>query len=70
VLFVVARTLEHGRTAGLVSVLGVETGAWVTLLASVVAVVRRSVGERTMRAADAIAGIGLVGFGGVWRSAA
>ena len=27
VLFVVARSLEHGRSAGLVSVLGVETGA-------------------------------------------
>jgi threonine/homoserine/homoserine lactone efflux protein len=29
VLFVVARTVEHGRTAGLVSMLGVETGALV-----------------------------------------
>jgi threonine/homoserine/homoserine lactone efflux protein len=29
VLFVVARTVEHGRTAGLVSMLGVETGAMV-----------------------------------------
>jgi threonine/homoserine/homoserine lactone efflux protein len=27
VIFVVARTLEHGRAAGLVSVLGIETGA-------------------------------------------
>src|SRR5918999_5630025 len=27
VLFVVARTLEHGRRGGLVSLLGVETGA-------------------------------------------
>ena len=29
VLFVVARTVEHGRAAGLVSMLGVETGAMV-----------------------------------------
>lgn len=29
VLFVVARTVEHGRAAGLVSMLGVETGALV-----------------------------------------
>jgi threonine/homoserine/homoserine lactone efflux protein len=29
VIFVVARTLEHGRSAGLVSVLGIETGALV-----------------------------------------
>ncbi len=29
VMFVVARTLEHGRSAGLVSMAGVETGALV-----------------------------------------
>ena len=29
VLFVVARTVEHGRSAGLISMLGVETGALV-----------------------------------------
>lgn len=34
VIFVVARTLEHGRAAGLVSVLGIETGALVHVLAA------------------------------------
>jgi threonine/homoserine/homoserine lactone efflux protein len=34
VIFVVARTLEHGRTAGLVSVLGIETGALVHVVAA------------------------------------
>jgi threonine/homoserine/homoserine lactone efflux protein len=34
VIFVVARTLEHGRGAGLVSVLGIETGALVHVAAA------------------------------------
>jgi putative LysE/RhtB family amino acid efflux pump len=54
-------------TAGAaVLVAGVALGslAWVTALASVVAVARRAAGERSMRAADAIAGAGLIGFGG------
>ena len=47
-------------------VAGVALGslAWVTALASVVAVARRAAGERALRAADAIAGVGLIGFGG------
>ena len=49
-----------------VLVAGVALGslAWVTALASVVAVARRAAGERALRAADAIAGVGLIGFGG------
>jgi putative LysE/RhtB family amino acid efflux pump len=45
---------------------GVALGslAWVTVLASVVAVARRAAGERALRTVDAIAGAGLVGFGG------
>lgn len=48
-------------------VLGVGLGslAWVTTLAAVTAVVRRAVGVRSMRIADGIAGLGLLGFGGV-----
>jgi threonine/homoserine/homoserine lactone efflux protein len=34
VLFIVARTLEHGRRGGLVSMLGVETGALLHVLAA------------------------------------
>ena len=37
VLFIVARTLEHGRRGGLVSMLGVETGALLHVLAATVA---------------------------------
>src|ERR687897_1118091 len=36
VLFIVARTLEHGRRGGLVSMLGVETGALLHVLAATV----------------------------------
>lgn len=55
-----------GSTGGAVMlVAGVALGslAWVTALATVVAVVRRAVGERALRAADAISGVGLLGFG-------
>jgi putative LysE/RhtB family amino acid efflux pump len=47
-------------------VLGVGLGslAWVTTLAAVTAVVRRAVGVRSMRIADSVAGLGLLGFGG------
>ena len=34
VLFIVARTLEHGRRGGLISLLGVETGALLHVLAA------------------------------------
>jgi putative LysE/RhtB family amino acid efflux pump len=47
-------------------VVGVGFGSltWVTLLASGTAVARRAAGERAMRIADAVAGVGLIGFGG------
>jgi|SRR5215207_2033342 len=57
-----------GSSSGAMALVGgVALGslAWVTLLASVVAVVRRAAGERALRTADAIAGAGLLGFGGV-----
>jgi threonine/homoserine/homoserine lactone efflux protein len=38
VLFIVARTLEHGRRGGLVSMLGVETGALLHVVAATVGV--------------------------------
>jgi uncharacterized sodium:solute symporter family permease YidK len=45
-------------------VLGVTVGSavWVTILASGAAIARRAVGVRAIRIADAIAGVGLVGF--------
>jgi len=49
----------------LVAGVGVGSLTWVSALASGTAVARRAVGRRTIRIADAIAGLGLVGFGGV-----
>jgi putative LysE/RhtB family amino acid efflux pump len=51
-------------------VLGVVAGSalWVTALATGVAAVRRTVGERVIRIADTVAGVGLMAFGGVLAS--
>jgi putative LysE/RhtB family amino acid efflux pump len=47
----------------LVAGVGIGSAVWVTSLATGVAIVRRSVGERAMRVADVIAGLGLLAFG-------
>ena len=54
----------------LVAGVGLGSLTWVSLLALVTAVVRRAVGVRAIRAADGIAGLGLLGFGGAlgWRT--
>lgn len=64
-----------GTTASAVPlVVGVALGAatWMTLLASGVAIARRSVGPRAILLADGIAGFGLLGFAGAlgYRTAA
>jgi len=61
-----ARTGTSASAATML-VVGVALGsaAWMTALASGVAVVRRAVGPRAVRIADAIAGLGLLGFGGL-----
>jgi len=53
-----------GGAALLVAGVGLGSLAWVVALASGVAVARRAAGERALRAADAVAGLGLLGFGG------
>jgi len=54
----------------LVAGVGLGSLAWVSMLAVVIAVVRRAVGVRAIRIADGIAGLGLLGFAGVlgWRT--
>jgi putative LysE/RhtB family amino acid efflux pump len=54
-----------GAAAVLVAGVGLGSLAWVTTLATAVGIVRRAVGERATRTADAIAGAGLLGFGGL-----
>jgi putative LysE/RhtB family amino acid efflux pump len=49
---------------------GLGSGSWMCLLTAGVALARRSVGDRFVRAVDAIAGAGLLAFGGAlaWRT--
>jgi putative LysE/RhtB family amino acid efflux pump len=56
----------NGAVGAELLVTGVTLGslAWMTLLASVVALLRQGLGERTLRVADGIAGISMLGFGG------
>ena len=48
----------------LVAGVGLGSLVWVSALATGTALARRTIGQRAIRAADAIAGLGLVGFGG------
>ena len=60
----VAGAADSGAGAVLlVAGVGLGSLAWVTALATVVALVRRAAGDRALRTADAIAGAGLLGFG-------
>jgi putative LysE/RhtB family amino acid efflux pump len=66
-VFAAASAAGAAHTAGgavlLVAGVGVGSLAWVSALASGTAVARRAIGRRAVRAADAIAGLGLIGFG-------
>jgi len=53
-----------GGAVLLVAGVGVGSLVWTTLLASGTALARRSIGERSIRVADGVAGVGLIGFGG------
>jgi putative LysE/RhtB family amino acid efflux pump len=67
-IFAAASAAGAAHSAGgavlLVGGVGAGSLAWVTLLATGVAIARRSAGDRAMRLADAVAGLGLLGFGG------
>lgn len=52
------------RAIALVTGVGLGSLAWGLLLAAGTALARRAVGERANRIADAIAGLGMLGFGG------
>ncbi len=55
---------SSGAAVMLVAGVGVGSLTWTMLLASGTAVARRAAGERALRVADAVAGLGLIGFGG------
>jgi putative LysE/RhtB family amino acid efflux pump len=56
----------RGADGAALLVAGVALGslAWVSALASALALARRALGERALRVADAAAGLGMIGFGG------
>ena len=64
-IFSAAGTVAEARSPVLL-VLGVAAGsaAWTTALALALGSARRHVGERALRLADAVAGVGMLGFGG------
>lgn len=68
-IFAAASTAGSAKTTGeaVLLVAGVAIGslAWFSALASGIAIIRRSLGERAIRVADVIAGLGLLSFGGV-----
>ena len=68
-IFAGATAAAAAGTAGgaALLVIGVAAGSatWFALLATGVASARRALGRRTMQAADIVAGLGLIGFGGL-----
>ena len=68
-IFAGATAAAAAGTAGgaALLVMGVAAGSatWFALLATGVASARRALGRRTMQAADIVAGLGLIGFGGL-----
>ena len=72
-IFAAASAAGAAHTAGgaVLLVAGVALGSlvWVSTLATGTALARRAIGWRAIRAADTIAGLGLIGFGGALAAA-
>jgi threonine/homoserine/homoserine lactone efflux protein len=64
----VAHTTPAAST--LVAAIGCGSFAWYALLSGAAAIARRRVGPRALRIADALSGLGVIGFGGAlgWRT--
>jgi threonine/homoserine/homoserine lactone efflux protein len=61
-----ARVASSDLTAAvLVAAVGAGSLTWFGILSAALSMVRRRIGERALQAADAGAGLGLVGFGGL-----
>jgi putative LysE/RhtB family amino acid efflux pump len=63
-IFTAASTTTDTSAVPLVMGVGIGSLTWMSLLATIVAVVRKAAGPRTIRAVDGFAGVGLMGFGG------
>jgi putative LysE/RhtB family amino acid efflux pump len=72
-IFAAASAAGAAHTAGgavlLVAGVGLGSLVWVSTLATGTALARRAIGWRAIRAADTIAGLGLIGFGGALAAA-
>jgi putative LysE/RhtB family amino acid efflux pump len=64
-IFAAASAATDSAPLPLVSGVGLGSLAWMSLLATGVAVLRRRVGARSVRTVDGLAGLGLVAFAGV-----
>jgi threonine/homoserine/homoserine lactone efflux protein len=68
-VFAAASTADAASTTGhaiaLLAGVGVGSISWFVILTTVVSVARRRIGDRLLRAVDAGAGIGILGFAGV-----
>jgi putative LysE/RhtB family amino acid efflux pump len=66
-----AGAVAHGAgTAALLAGVGLGSLSWMCVLTGGVALARRAIGPRALRAVDAVSGAGLLAFGGVlaWRT--
>jgi putative LysE/RhtB family amino acid efflux pump len=67
-IFAAASTAGAARTStqAVLLIAGVAIGSltWMSVLATGIAAARRAIGPRAVRAIDAVAGLGLLGFGG------
>jgi putative LysE/RhtB family amino acid efflux pump len=60
-----AGAAEGAAELTLLAGVGLGSMAWMTILTGGVSLLRRWVGDRMLRAVDGLAGIGLLGFGGL-----
>jgi threonine/homoserine/homoserine lactone efflux protein len=73
-IFAAASTARIAHTppaaAALLAAIGCGSFAWFAALSGTIAIVRRRVGQRGLRIADAVSGLGIMGFGGLlgWRA--
>ncbi len=63
-IFAATSSVTDGGVIPLVAGVGLGSLTWVVVLACAVALVRQKVGPGAIAAADAVAGVGLLGFGG------
>jgi threonine/homoserine/homoserine lactone efflux protein len=73
-IFAAASTARIAHTTpaavALLAAIGCGSFAWFAALSAAVAIVRRRAGQRGLRIADALSGLGIMGFGGMlgWRA--